>query len=298
MNMLRRTNGNELVASLKNEVETLLRRVADTAIMPHFRQLRDGDVSEKTPGEMVTIADHKAEAMLEEHLSSILPGSRVVGEEACAVDPGVLDRLDEGLVWVVDPLDGTAHFAAGREPFGTMVALAADGVTIGSWIFNPVQNLMFTAAPGEGAFVTSGEGARKELKTVDPSGTPIAGLATQFMRPELRQATTARGAEAFELVPIPRCAAEHYPRLCRSENHIALFQRTLPWDHAAGALLLTEAGGYVARWDRTPYSFHDGGLGILAATSRKLWDEAAEVLFAGGALLAGGHELLPPRSQA
>lgn len=298
MNLLRRTSGNELVASLKSDVETLLRRVADTAIMPHFRQLCDGEVSEKTPGEMVTIADHKAEAMLEEHLSTMLPGSRVVGEEACAADPAVLDRLDEGLVWVVDPLDGTAHFAAGREPFGTMVALAADGTTIGSWIFNPVQDLMFTAAPGEGAFVTNGQGARQQLKAADPSGTPIAGLATQFMTPELRDATTARGAEAFELVPIPRCAAEHYPRLCRSENHIALFQRTLPWDHAAGALLLTEAGGYVARWDGTPYSFHDDGLGILAATSRDLWDEAAEVLFAGGALLAGGHELLPPSDQA
>lgn len=295
MNMLRSTSGGELIAALKGDVETLLRRVADTAIMPHFRQLRDGEVSEKTPGEMVTIADHKAEAMLEEHLSTILPGSRVVGEEACAADPAVLDRLDEGLVWVVDPLDGTAHFAAGREPFGTMVALAADGTTIGSWIFNPVQNLMFTATPGEGAFVTDGKGAKGELRTADPSGIPIAGLATQFMTSELREATTARGSEAFDLVPIPRCAAEHYPRLCRSENHIALFQRTLPWDHAAGALLLTEAGGYVARWDGTPYSFHDGGLGILAATSRKLWDEAAEVLFAGGALLAGGRELLPPK---
>ena len=296
--MLRRTSGNELVASLASDVETLLRRVADTAIMPHFRQLRDGEVSEKTPGEMVTIADHKAEAMLEEHLSTILPGSRVVGEEACAADAAVLNRLDEGLVWVVDPLDGTAHFAAGREPFGTMVALAADGTTIGSWIFNPVQDLMFTAAPGEGAFVTNGQGARQELKVAAPSGTPVAGLATQFMTPELRDATTTRGAKAFELVPIPRCAAEHYPRLCRSENHIALFQRTLPWDHAAGALLLTEAGGHVARWDGTPYSFHDGGLGILAATTRELWDKAAEVLFAGGALLAGGRELLPPSDQA
>jgi fructose-1,6-bisphosphatase/inositol monophosphatase family enzyme len=296
VNVLCPTYGNELVASVKSEVETLLRQVADTAIMPHFRQLRDGEISEKTPGELVTIADHKAEAMLEEHLATILPYSRVVGEEACAADPAVLDRLDGGLVWVVDPLDGTAHFAAGREPFGTMVALAADGRTIGSWIFNPVQNLMFTAALGEGAFVTNAEGMRQRLKTADPSGTPVAGLATQFMTPELREATTARGSEAFDLVPIPRCAAEHYPRLCRSENHIALFQRTLPWDHAAGALLLTEAGGYVARWDGTPYRFHDNRLGILAATSRKLWDEAAEILFAGGALFAGGRELLPPNS--
>ena len=284
----------DLAERLKDGVEALLRRVAGEAIMPHFRQLREGEFSEKTPGEMVTVADHKAEAMLEEHLSALLPGSRVVGEEACAADPLVLDHLDEGLVWVVDPLDGTAHFAAGREPFGTMVALADNGETIGSWIYNPVQDLMFTAAPGKGAFVMDGIGEVRRLKTSDPVGRPIAGLATQFMTEELRRATTARGAEAFELVPIPRCAAEHYPRLCRSENHIALFQRTLPWDHAAGALLLTEAGGHVARWDGAPYRFHDGGLGIIAATSRQLWQRAADVLMAGGALEAGGRTLLPP----
>lgn len=288
----------DLAGRLKDGVEALLRRVAETAIMPHFRQLRDGEVSEKTPGEMVTVADHKAEEMLEEHLSALLPGSRVVGEEACASNPAVLDGLDEGLVWVVDPLDGTAHFAAGREPFGTMVALAADGETIASWIYNPVQDLMFGATPGQGAFVTNGSGATRRLKTSGPAARPIAGLATQFMTEELREATIARGAEAFELVPIPRCAAEHYPRLCRSENHVALFQRTLPWDHAAGALLLTEAGGHVARWDGTPYRFYDDGLGILAATSRELWEAAADVLFAGGTLLACGRELLPPTAEA
>src|SRR5688572_28582162 len=123
---------------------------------------------------------------------------------------------------------------------------------------------------------------------------PIAALATQFMPEALRDAVRHAGANAFELRPIPRCTAEHSPRLCRGENHIALFQRTLPWDHAAGASLLTEAGGYVARWDGTPYHFHDSALGILAATSRELWDEAAEVLLADGLLHSEGHHLLPP----
>jgi len=283
----------DLATALDSDVQILMRQVAEQAIMPHFRQLRDGDAKEKTPGEWGTVADHQAEEMLTEHLTELLPGSRVVGEEACAADPGVLERLDEGLVWVVDPLDGTAHFAAGREPFGTMVALAADGETLGGWIYNPVQQMGYRAVLGTGSFAVDANGSARRLKTEDPAGRPIAGLATQFMTPELREATLAAAEGVFELQPIPRCAAEHYPRLCRNENHIALFQRTLPWDHAAGALLLAEAGGHVARWDGKPYRFHDGGLGILAASSRGLWDRAAEVLFACGMLHAGGSEILP-----
>lgn len=286
-----------LTQSLGSEVEWLLRRVALEAILPHFRRLRDSEFHEKTPGEVVTVADHKAEAMLAEALSQLLPGSRVVGEEACAGDPSILEDLGRGLVWVVDPLDGTAHFAAGREPFGTMIALAADGETLAGWIYNPVKDLMFTAVLGDGAFVTNGADQTNRLQTSHPTGVPIVGLATQFMTPELREATRAR-AHAFELRPIPRCAAEHYPRLCRAENHLALFQRTLPWDHAAGAILLTEAGGHIARWDGTPFKFYDDGLGILAATSRELWDEAADLFFADGSLQTDGREILPPAAVA
>jgi len=283
----------DFATALDSDVQALLRQVAERTIMPHFRQLRDGDAKEKTPGEWVTIADHQAEEMLTERLTDLLPGSRVVGEEAAASDPGVLERLDEGLVWVVDPLDGTAHFAAGREPFGTMVALAADGVTLGGWIFLPVPGQMYRGLKGQGAFAIDPDGTSRRLQTTDPQGTPIAGLATQFMTPALREATLAAAEGVFELQPIPRCAAEHYPRLCRNENHIALFQRTLPWDHAAGALIFAEAGGYIARWNGAPYHFHDGELGILAANSRKLWDRAADVLFACGTLHEGGNEILP-----
>ena len=292
------TGAIDLVAMLGSDVGALLRRVAEVVIIPRFRQLGTGDVKEKTPGEIVTVADHEAEAMLSEGLSALLPGSRVVGEEACAADLSVLERLDEGLVWVVDPLDGTAHFAAGREPFGIMVALAAHGETLGGWIYNPMRKLMYAASLGHGASVTDASGTTLNLKTSGPTGLPIAGLATQFMTHELREATLARARRSFEIRPIPRCAAEHYPRLCRGENHIALFQRTLPWDHAAGALIFAEAGGHVARWDGTPFKFYDGGLGILAATSHSLWEMAAEILLSGDVLRADGHEILPPVSVA
>ena len=74
-------------------------------------------INEKTPGDLVTIADHEAEARLTEALAGLIPGSRVVGEEAVSVDPGLLDGLDQGCVWLVDPLDGTGNFVAGSPHF-------------------------------------------------------------------------------------------------------------------------------------------------------------------------------------
>jgi fructose-1,6-bisphosphatase/inositol monophosphatase family enzyme len=57
-----------------------------------------------------------------------------------------------------------------------------------------------------------------------------------------------------------------------------VFQRTLPWDHIAGALFLTAAGGHIARMDGTCYRFWDGRTGLLAAASREIWDTAAQIL--------------------
>ena len=95
-------------------------------MLPRFRHLSDGEVKVKAPGDVVTIADHEAERALTAGLSRLLPGSEVVGEEAVAADPDVLGRLgDRGAVWVVDPVDGTNNFAAGKTPHLTLTAVRA-----------------------------------------------------------------------------------------------------------------------------------------------------------------------------
>ena len=253
----------------------LLRRVADDVVMPRFGQLAEGDVLEKTPGEQVTIADREAEQQLSVALARILPAARVVGEEACDTDPGLLDGIGEGLVWIVDPIDGTANFAAGRSPFGIMVALVEDGDVLAGWIFDPVLNRMCSAFRGQGAFI-DGKAVRVARRM---EAIPVASLATQFMAPADRVAVEARAAQAFELRPIPRCAAEHYPRVALGENHVAMFQRSLPWDHAAGALLLTEAGGVARHWDGSDYRIGDGRHGLLVASSRADWELAHRSIF-------------------
>ncbi|MEG3152378.1 inositol monophosphatase family protein [Sphingomonas sp. ZT3P38] len=247
--------------------------VAATAVTPRFRMLAASEIAEKSAGEVVTSVDRAAERLLYEGLELLGIPARIVGEEAAEHRPELLDGIGEGLVWLVDPLDGTANFAAGRAPFGMMVALVEDGVPLAGWILDPLSGRLCHAERGAGA-TCDGTPVRSR-----PTGgaMPVAALGTHFMTPERRAHVHEIAAERFELVPVPRCAAESYPRLALGQNDLVLFQRTLPWDHAAGALFLTEAGGVVTDWAGTPYRV-GSGRGILAAADERLWAAGAELL--------------------
>lgn len=260
---------------LYRPVADLMAEVAAAIVMPRYQNLATHQVEEKGPDDLVTIADKESEARLSEGLAAILPEAGVIGEEACAADPSVLDRAGAGLNWIIDPIDGTGNFAAGRPPFGIMVALANSGNILAGWILDPVRNRMCHGALAKGAFVN------EETVRARPSGAPlpIAALATYFMTPEQRADMQARSAGVFETVEIPRCAAEQYPRIVLGENDLTIFERSLPWDHAAGAIFLNEAGGRLCRTDGSPYVVGDDRKGLLGAASPRLWDEAARVLF-------------------
>jgi fructose-1,6-bisphosphatase/inositol monophosphatase family enzyme len=219
---------------------------------------------------VVTIADHEAEAMLSEGLSRLIPEAAIVGEEACEADPSVLGRLGERTCWIVDPLDGTNNFAAGKPPFGILVALADSGETIAGWIFDCLSGRFCEATRGSGAFV---DGERISARETG-AANPIAANSLIYMEPERREAVRAAIELRYRLVDIPRCAAEQYPRLVLGQNDVAIFERTLPWDHAAGVLFVNEAGGKAARPDGSAYRVDDHARpGLVGAASERLWDE-------------------------
>lgn len=255
-------------------VEALIRDVAARIVMPRFRQLHADQIEEKAPDELVTVADRESEIALIAGLQAILPGSRVVGEEGVSADPSLLDGIGQGLVWIVDPIDGTANFAAGETPFGIMVALVRDGVSEAAWLYDPVIDRLCYAARGQGAYI---DGARVTA-TTSGAAMPVAGLSTKYLPPELRADIEARADGKMQCVGIPRCAAEQYPRVILGTNDLALFWRTHVWDHAPGALIVTEAGGKVARFDGTPYDVTQTGKGLIAAASPAMWDKAAAIL--------------------
>lgn len=240
-----------------------MRGVAADVVAPRFRTLAAHEIADKGAGEIVTCADHEAEAALRDGLARLGVDARIVGEEACSDDPALLDDVGDGLVWLIDPLDGTANFAAGRQPFGMMIALVDDGVPVAGWIYDPVSGRMCAAQRGMGATV-DGMPVR-----ACPTGAarPVATLGTQFMAATHRAMVHDAAALDFTLESIPRCAAESYARLVLGRTDAALFQRILPWDHAAGVLFLTEAGGCATHWDGTPYRVGSPSPGVLLAAS-------------------------------
>jgi fructose-1,6-bisphosphatase/inositol monophosphatase family enzyme len=262
-------------AELTRSVHAIMADAAERAILPRYQTLAAHEVMEKAKDDIVTIADREAEEILTEQLAKLLPEATIVGEEAVHADPSVLDRLGDALCWIVDPLDGTNNFASGKPPFGILVALAERGETIGGWIFDPLTGRFCHAERGKGAFIDY-EPVRSRSSGLP---APIAGISMLYMDPARREAVKQHIAPHYTLVDIPRCAAEQYPRLVLGTNDVSIFERTLPWDHAAGVLFLNEEGGTAARPDGSPYRVDEFDLpGMIGAATPQLWDELAERL--------------------
>lgn len=257
-------------ASLHAAVENVMTEAAERAILPRFCQLEAHEIREKTADELVTIADVESEAIISESLAKLIPGAAIVGEEAADADRGVLAHLRDGLCWIIDPLDGTANFAAGHGPFGILVALVERGETIGGWIYDPRARRFLAAFRGEGTLI---DGVRVHSRG-SAKVPPIASISSLLAPIPARAAMLARVSRHFTIVPIPRCAAEQYPATILGKSDVTLYERTLPWDHAAGTLCLTEAGGVVTRFDGTDYRADDDRTGLIAAATPELWQTA------------------------
>lgn len=259
------------LTALDAEIRDLMRFAAQRSMLPRFRQLAENDVEMKGKDDPVTIVDREVEAFLTEALTKLAPGVAVVGEEAAHADPAVLEALS-GQCWIIDPLDGTANFSEGKEPFGIIVALADAGRAVAGWIYDPLRDRFCHARCGEGAFV---DGARIAARTTGQE-PPVTAVSRLFLTPEESEQVDAKLAPHYTLVDIPRCAAEQYPRLALGQNDISSFKRTLAWDHAAGVLWLNEAGGKAARLDGSEYRVDEQNRpDLLGASSPAIWDEFA-----------------------
>lgn len=257
------------MSALDDEILDLMKFAAERSMLPRFRALAENEIEMKGQDDPVTVVDREVESFLTEALTKLAPGVAVVGEEAVHADESVLKHLS-GQCWIIDPLDGTANFTEGKEPFGIIIALADAGEAVAGWIYDPIKQRLCHTKRGEGAFV-NGETIAAKTTGETP---PVAAISRIFLTEEQRAQVDAKLAPHYGLVDIPRCAAEQYPRLALGENDISSFKRTFAWDHAAGVLWLNEAGGKAARLDGSAYRVDEHGKpGLVGASSPAIWDE-------------------------
>ena len=202
-------------------------------------------VKEKSPHDYVTEIDVEIEGFVRQSLTELFPGQRFVGEESFHE----LDNL-QGPIWVVDPLDGTSNVVFGLPPRCISPALLMDGEPVVGAICDPINNELFEASLGQGARL-NGEPLRLGPATSSPaplgasSGflvwcenaaeSPLNGLIQKLGRIRIL------GSQALQLCYVAA------GRLSANVSREAKL-----WDDAAGALIVTEAGGWYGGFDGFP----------------------------------------------
>jgi fructose-1,6-bisphosphatase/inositol monophosphatase family enzyme len=268
-----------------SRVADLIRETAAAELLPRFRNLSKSDIRQKRPGDVVTVADVASEQRLASGLAKILPGVPVVGEEAVEGDASLLDLIGRRgeACWIVDPLDGTANFAAGKDQFAVIVCLVQDAATVGAWILDVPNGRMAVALQGQG--VTLEDAPVTGVTT----GRALDGFVGYKVRKEFDKQLPPAVRKSLGRVSTLGCAGIEYLEILSGRAAFSLYRITKPWDHAAGALMMAEAGGGAVRFDGAPYGpAQPINSGIISATSqetlsrvRSIFDAVRMPLLAG-----------------
>ena len=201
-------------------------------------------VNTKSPNDFVTEVDHKSEAVIIETLLGAYPGHGILAEESGSTH----GAKDSEYVWIIDPLDGTTNFIHGFPVYAVSIALAFRGQVQQAVVYDPTRNDLFFASKGRGAFLND-----RRLRVSRRTRLADCLISTGF--PFRKGDDFKRYLRMMEAV-MPVCAGLRRPGAAALDLcHVAaghtdgFFEIGLsPWDMAAGALMVTEAGGLVGNF--------------------------------------------------
>jgi myo-inositol-1(or 4)-monophosphatase len=228
------------------EVACEAARLGGEVLLANWRRLPHGSVSEKQKNDFVTHADRESEQRIVACIRAAFPDDRFQAEEGGAHSGG---SSDEGRTWIIDPLDGTSNFIAGFPFWCVSIAARESGRVVVGAVWDPLRGEIYAAERGAGAF-RNGE----RIRVGSAAGVEGAFLATGF---------PFRSRERIDLYLAVFRAVFLEARAIRRAGSAALdlayvaagvfdgfFEfRLAPWDIAAGAILIEEAGGELTDFD-------------------------------------------------
>ncbi|MEF2072308.1 inositol monophosphatase family protein [Consotaella aegiceratis] len=257
-----------------DRLASILKQAAAAEILPRFRRLEPDDIRRKTSAiDLVTEADEAAERFIRAECATLWPQATFVGEESVAADPDLLAAVPEAdMAIVVDPIDGTANFAAGAPVFAVMASVVVKGETVAGLIYDPLGDDVMLAERGAGALLKRADGSSAKIAVAEavPLGDMVGAVSLTYFQPDDKRDLFGRLSQV-RVVANYRCAGHEWRLAASGHLHFLAYQKLMPWDHLAGALIYSEAGGLVLRLDGGPYLPQHTSGGLIAAPDRESW---------------------------
>jgi myo-inositol-1(or 4)-monophosphatase len=204
-------------------------------------------VREKGRADLVTEADVAAQDAICAVIKSQYPDHNLLGEEGLSRTDG-----DSPFCWVIDPLDGTSNYVHGFPYYAVSIGLVRGGAFHAGAIFDPNRNEMFTAALGKGAFL-NGRPIRPTTVSRLEDAMVLASLPVGSQRDDPAVMRFLQVLPNVQTVQRTGSAALNLAYVATGRIEAFWSSSLKPWDVAAGALLVTEAGGQITKMDGSPF---------------------------------------------
>lgn len=243
----------------------LAERLADAAgaaIRPYFRTALDTDT--KGDASPVTVADREAEQAMRAILQAERPDDGIIGEEFGSENPGARRQ------WVLDPIDGTAGFLAGRPIFGTLIALMVDGWPVIGVIDQPIARERWVGATGRPTLLNGAETRTRPCREL--SGATVATTGPHYFDDHQGEHFMALAARTNHKRMVMGGDCYNYAMLASGQLDIVCEAGLKLHDFAALIPVVEGAGGIIADWTGEPLNADSDGHVIALGDPARLED--------------------------
>jgi len=257
---------------LEEALELAIATARETGELLRSRWWARRTIHHKGVHDVVTDADLAAQSLIAERLQARFPDHAIWAEEGEAATVGAGAEY----TWIVDPLDGTTNYSRRHPTFGVSIALAREGQVLLGVVYEPLRDFLFHGLRGRGAFVND-----RPLRVSPVADWSRALVACDWAREERGRASVLRMvsliAPAVRTFRSLGAAALGFCYVAAGWLDGYFSVHLKPWDLAAGALLVKEAGGAVTTLEGAPWSLAVGG---YLASNGKLHGHLLEAAWA------------------
>ena len=261
-------------------ITSILIDVNDQIVLYYFNKLSPNDINTKTSSDdFVSIADKKSEIFITTKLYNFLGITKIIGEESAFIDKkNYLNLLNEPLLWVIDPIDGTKNYINGNKNFCSMISLVKHSFPIASFIYKPLDRELIYAFKGIGAYKLDVDTqVLSKLKIEINKLSKIAGSGGTKGIPEVFRKSILNNLRTNTKRLFIGSAGIETTMLANNKIQFIFHGRVTPWDHSPFDLIIKEAGGCVYM-SRSKVEFNIKSKGpILAAASNTIWNRIREI---------------------